>query len=234
MSGSRFNSTSAGASAATAQSTGDNASNSVPNGTSEPGSTDFSDLSGVDITSIPEKIGYLKDLGLDYGWGPAAFMEYIMEHLHIWAGLPWWASVVGAGFLIRLSLLKLMMGASNNAAIMHNLKPKTRPLNERVMTLMKKGDNVGALQAREELSALRKLHGVQTWKTFAPLIQAPLGYGVFRTVYGMAHLPVPGLANESVLWLNNLTVGDPYYILPALSSYLLYYSMKVCPHHRRR
>ncbi|RMJ27658.1 Mitochondrial export translocase Oxa1 [Aspergillus sp. HF37] len=229
VSGIRFNSTSTGASAAATQPTGDNATSAAPDAAPDapqPESSDLSDISDVDIASIPEKIGYLKDLGLDYGWGPAAFMEYIIEHLHLWAGLPWWMSVVGTGLLIRLGLLKLMMGASDNAARMHNIKPLMQGPQDRVLAHTKKGDQIGSAKARQEMIEIRKQHGVANWKMFAPLIQAPLGYGVFRTVYGMSSLPVPGLANESVLWLNDLTVGDPYFVLPVASSFLLYYSLK--------
>lgn len=229
MSGIRFNSTSTGASAAAAQPTGDNATSAAPDAP-QPEPSDLSDISDVDIASIPEKIGYLKDLGLDYGWGPAACMEYVIEHFHIWAGLPWWMSIVGTGLLIRVGLLKLMLGASDNGAKAHNIKPLTRPLQDKARACALKGDTIGRLRATQEMGAISKAHGVKNWKSFAPLIQAPLGYGVFRTVYGMSSMPVPGLANESVLWLNDLTVGDPYFILPMVSSYLLYFSLKVCTH----
>lgn len=181
----------------------------------------------MDVSSIPERIGYLKDLGLDYGWGPTAVMQYVIEHIHIWTGAPWWVSIVGAGILIRILLLKPQMMAMDNGAKMQNIKHLTAPLNEKMFAAQAKDSTEGVLQARQELTALHKQHGIKVYKSFIPLLQAPFGYGVFRGVRGMAALPVPGLTNESVLWLNDLTIADPYYALPAIASLLLYCSIKV-------
>ncbi|RJE19684.1 Mitochondrial export translocase Oxa1 [Aspergillus sclerotialis] len=217
----RFNSTSTGPSAAP-----ESTSSTPPASTPDPGSTDFSDLSNVDVTSIPEKIGYLKDLGLDYGWGPTSFMQYVIEHLHMWAGLPWWASTVGAGLLIRFLLLKPMMGAADNGAKMHNIKPILAPYNERMRKAQIKGDRAELLQVSQEMRGIRSEHGIKLRRTFLPLIQVPFGYGVYRAVRGMASLPVPGLANESFAWIKDFTVADPTYILPLISSLSLHYSLK--------
>lgn len=229
MSGIRFNSTSPANSIppadASAAATPADAPVS-PTTTEQP--SDLSNLHDVDINSIPEKIGYLKELGLDYGWGPSAFMEYVIEHIHIWGGLPWWASVAGAGLLIRLVLFKPMLEATDAGAKLHNLKPETQPITEKMLTCSRNGDNAGAMRYRQELSALKKSHGIRTFAPFIPFLQIPFGFGCFRAVRGMAALPVPGLAEESAAWITDLTVPDPYFILPAVSSCLLYYSLKVC------
>jgi YidC/Oxa1 family membrane protein insertase len=60
------------------------------------------------------------------------------------------------------------------------------------------------------------------------MLQAPLGFGMFRVIRGMTGLPVPALLNEQVLWLTDLTMADPYMILPIVSSFCLYKTFKVC------
>lgn len=224
----RFNSTSAAASAssapaAAATTAGDNAAGAA----SQAEATDVSDLSALDITQLPEKVGYLKDLGLDYGWGPSALIEWIIEHIHIWTGLPWWASIVGTGLLIRLALLKPMMGASDTAAKIQNLKHITNPLRLSMMHHARSQNTLELMKARAELQALHDKHGIKPWKSFIPMAQIPLGYGCFRVVRGMATLPVPGLASESVAWLKDLTVSDPYFILPAATAGFMYLSFRV-------
>lgn len=224
----RFNSTSSAASAssapaAAATTAGDNAAGAA----SQAEATDVSDLSALDITQLPEKVGYLKDLGLDYGWGPSALIEWIIEHIHIWTGLPWWASIVGTGLLIRLALLKPMMGASDTAAKIQNLKHITNPLRLSMMHHARSQNTLELMKARAELQALHDKHGIKPWKSFIPMAQIPLGYGCFRVVRGMAALPVPGLASESVAWLKDLTVSDPYFILPAATAGFMYLSFRV-------
>lgn len=58
------------------------------------------------------------------------------------------------------------------------------------------------------------------------MLQIPLGFGMFRVIRGMASLPVPAMLNESIFWLNDLTVHDPYFILPAMTALFMFSSLK--------
>ncbi|KAJ6022126.1 hypothetical protein N7540_007630 [Penicillium herquei] len=208
----RFNSTSP-----TSVSSPETAPGELPN---------IEDLSSVDISKIPEHIGYLKELGLDFGWGPSAFMQWTLEHIHLGLGLPWWASVISLGLLVRLALLKPSLDASNVAAQNHNLKPLMGPLREKLMLAAKTKDQGEIAKARADIQALNARHGIKVWKSFVPMLQIPLGFGMFRTIRGMTTLPVPALLNEQALWLTDLTVADPYFILPAISGFCLYSTFK--------
>lgn len=191
------------------------------------GLSDAGDLEAFDITKIPEHIGYLKELGLDFGWGPAAMIEWLIEHLHITAGLPWWASIVGAGLVVRLALLKPMLTASDQGAKIQNLKPKTEPIRHQMMQALKDSNQIEVQRKRAELSAVNKENGVNPWKNLIPMLQIPIGFGTFRVVRGMASLPVPAMLDESVLWINDLTISDPYYMLPVVTSAFMYMTLKV-------
>ncbi|KAJ5099610.1 hypothetical protein N7532_006611 [Penicillium argentinense] len=205
-------------------------SSETPASTSEPiasdGASQATDLLSSDISSIPEHLGYLKELGLDYGIGPSSMIEWLIEHIHIWGGLPWWASIVGAGVAVRLALLKPMLDASDNAAKMHNMKPQSEPLRAEMTRAMKENNQIEMQKKRAELSQLNKEHGVSAWKSLVSMLQIPLGFGTFRVVRGMCSLPVPALLDESLLWIKDLTVHDPLYILPALSSMMMYFTFK--------
>jgi YidC/Oxa1 family membrane protein insertase len=200
----------------------------VPETTTPGEFVEANDLSDFDLSTVPERIGYLHDLGLDYGWGPSSVAQYVIEHIHIWGGMPWWASIIGAGLLIRVLLLKPMLDASDIAAKMHNAKPLITPLREEMMRAMQQGDQLAVQQKRAEISRLHAAHGITAWKSFVPMLQVPFGYGIFRAVGGMTNLPVPGLLNETLLWINDMTVADPTYILPAITSALMYLTFKVC------
>ncbi|KAF7596609.1 Mitochondrial inner membrane protein oxa1 [Aspergillus hancockii] len=220
VSAARFNSTSSAASTSTV------AAATVGDAADTPSPTPASDLSDFDINAIPEKIGYLKDLGLDYGWGPSSMIEFVIEHFHIWGGLPWWASIVGTGLLMRLALLKPMLGAADVSTKITNLKEITSPIRAKMTQAAQEGNNRVAMEARAELQQIHIDNGVKAYKTFVPLIQVPLGFGCYRVVKGMTSLPVPGLAAESVGWIQDLTVADPYYILPAATAAMMYLSFK--------
>ncbi|KAJ5573809.1 uncharacterized protein N7459_008236 [Penicillium hispanicum] len=184
------------------------------------------DLSNFDIISIPEQIGYLKELGLDYGWGPTAIMQYLVEHIHIWGDLPWWASVISAGLLVRLALLKPMMNASDTSAKLNNVKHIVQPLRQEMIAFAKEQKQLEVQMKRAELQKINQEHGIKIINTFIPMIQIPLGFGIYRAVRGMCSLPVPSLSNESAFWLNDLTVGDPLFILPAATAVMMYLTFK--------
>lgn len=199
-----------------------------PPETTDPGAmTEAGDLADLDIASLPEKIGYLKDVGLDYGWGPTSIMQYVIEHIHVWSGVPWWASIIGAGLLIRLVLLKPMFNASDMSAKLHNLKPVTNPLRQELTRAMSENNQVELHRKRAEINQVQAEAGVKVWKSFVPFLQIPFGYGIFRIVRGMTSLPVPTILDESVLWLNDLTIADPLLVLPGLTSLFMYLTFKV-------
>uniref|UniRef100_A0A093XDT3 Mitochondrial inner membrane protein OXA1 n=1 Tax=Talaromyces marneffei PM1 TaxID=1077442 RepID=A0A093XDT3_TALMA len=204
----RFNSTST----ESAQATGD----ATPLGESQ--------LPSID--DIPEKIGYLKDLGLDYGWGPSAFMEWLIEHIHIWGGMPWYASIAVAAIVTRLALFHPALKAADNAAKTSPIKDEMMELRKKRMQLLSQGRQLDAAKAKVELDDLYAKHDIKMWRNFVPLLQIPLGFGIFRVVRGMTTLPIPGLVVEEFAWIHDLTSYDPYYVLPILTSGFMYLAMR--------
>lgn len=187
------------------------------------------DISGLDVLNMPEQIGFLKSMGLDYGWGPTAMMEYLLEHVYIYTGLPWWASIVAVGVLIRAALFVPSIKAADTSFKMQELRknPKYEVLRKASMDFQNP-DPTKMAAARQELSAFHKAHGVEMWRTFIPMLNMPLLYGFFRLFRGMAELPVPTLETGGMLWFTDLSAQDPYYIMPIASAVTLFFVMRVC------
>lgn len=179
------------------------------------------------IEDIPERIGYLKELGLDFGWGPSAFMEWTIEHLHILTGMPWWASIVMAGVLTRVALLKPSLMAADNAAKSGPVKDQMLILRRQRMQYMQQGKQLEAAKAKVEMDDLYKSHGIAMWKSFLPMLQIPIGFGTFRVVRGMSTLPVPAVATEEFAWIHDLTSYDPLYVMPVATTAFMYLALKV-------
>lgn len=217
----RFNSTSSTTSTVSTTATGENVTDAV----SEAATSSLPDFNAADIAVIPEKIGYLKELGLDYGWGPTSLIEFVMEHLHVYTGLPWWASIIATGLLVRLALLKPLFMATDTSTKMRNVQYLTKPLRTKMQANLRT-NQFEVQKAQAEISQINKERGIVVWHTFIPMIQVPLGFGCYRLVEGMSHLPVPGLAAESVAWLTDLTVADPFFILPLASAGLVYLNLR--------
>lgn len=166
---------------------------------------------------MPEHIGYLKEIGLDYGWGPTAMVEWALEHVHIWSGLPWWSSIAITALGLRLVMAPLFLRSSDIGARMQAMQPVIKPINDRMKAAMTTSDMEAATKLRAELKAVYKAAGIAPSAMLAPaLIQGIFGFCAFRLMRAMANLPVPGLENGGFLWLSDLTARDPYYILPAV------------------
>ncbi|KAK7749661.1 hypothetical protein SLS53_000239 [Cytospora paraplurivora] len=187
--------------------------------------SDFSslgDLDGASLLNIPETIGYLHNLGLDYGWGPTALCQWVLEHLHVWGGLPWWASIMGLCLTVRAVMAKPALVAQQEGVKMNKMRadPLFNSLNEKWMMSIAASGSVPQselMQLRMQMNLVRERYGVKMWKMFLPMLQAPIAFGGFRLLTGMGTLPVPGLETAGTLWFTDLTVADPYMVLPCRS-----------------
>lgn len=196
--------------------------------------SDFSSLSeldGASLLNIPETIGYLNNLGLDYGWGPTSLCQWVLEHMHVWGGLPWWASIVGLSLAVRIVMARPALVAQQEGVKMNKMRadPMFAKLNEQwMMALAVSGSKsqTEMMQLRMQMNLVRERYGVKMWKMFLPMLQAPIAFGGFRLLTGMGTLPVPGLETGGALWFTDLTVADPYMILPCVSTIMMFFSIK--------
>ncbi|KXT13159.1 hypothetical protein AC579_9382 [Pseudocercospora musae] len=177
----------------------------------------------ADPSAIPEGIGYLKQIGVDFGFGPTSAVEWALEHLHIWGGLPWWASILATGALMRIVMFPLYLKMSDSLARQHALSSVTKPLYERINVAKKAGNTAELLQLWQQISAIHKRAGIRTGSQVLPmLIQGVLGYCGFKLMRAMVALPVPGLQDGGFLWLTNLTMTDGYLVLPAVMAAVMH------------
>lgn len=177
---------------------------------------------------MTEHIGYLKELGLDYGWGPTAMVEFLLEHVHVYAGTPWWGSILLTALLIRLTLLKAYINASDTSARVAVLQPLLKPAKARLDAAQAIQDVEAVKLAGMEMRNIYLSNNIKLHRMFVPMLQAPIGYGTFRLLRGMSALPVPGFDNGGLLWMTDLTLPDPFFILPVGTGLAFHWVFKVC------
>jgi len=190
------------------------------------------DLDGPSLLDIPERIGFLHELGLDYGWGPTSCMQWLVEHAHVSLGLPWWAAIPAVWLGVRLALARASLTASEHSFKMTRLRqdPEYVAATARLVQLgraVSPREKEEAMTTRNVINAMHRAVGFRMWRTLVPLVNLPIGFGMFRLLRGMTGLPVPGLDEAGILWFHDLTVSDPYFALPLLSSSIMFAMMKV-------
>jgi len=93
----------------------------------------------------------------------------------------------------------------------------------------RESNNVLVMQrAQTKLLTLYRDNGYSPFAGFIMLIQIPVFLSMFRMLWRAAQLPVPGFLTGGLWWFTDLTVPDPYFILPAVSGLTTAWTVMVC------
>lgn len=221
---------------ASTDSTAPTAANGVP-----PAATDsefslntnsFPELDDAALLDFPQQVGYLAQLGIDYGWGPTSILQWGLEHLHFTMGLPWWGSIVGLTIVTRLVLLWPVVKANEMSVRVREARkdPLYKATADKMLNSYSSGKPLSAIELQEtrmQIAVLNQRMGIKSWMMFLPFIQIPFAFGGFRLMRAMAALPVPGLDTGGLLWISDLTVADPYFLMPLIATATMGASFKV-------
>ncbi|PSR77509.1 60Kd inner membrane protein-domain-containing protein [Coniella lustricola] len=202
--------------------------------TAEGVSPDFSafanNFDDAALLDIPERVGYLSELGLDYGWGPTSMCQWIVEHLHFTSGLPWWAAIVGGALVIRAGMAYPALLAQFESKKAREMRedPLYKATQQRQMVALatRSLSPAETMELRVQLNMIKKQYDVKMWKMFFPMLQFPFAIGMFKLTRGMAALPVPGFESAGILWFTDLSMPDPLYILPCIGAVTMVLSMQ--------
>lgn len=182
----------------------------------------------VNPAAAIEKVGALKEMGLDFGWGPTALFEWCLEHVYIYSGWGWGASILACTVLVRTFGFWFQLRGSDNMAKMAAVNPVLRDVQAQMTEAIKNRDEAKTKALRREQMDVYKKVGVSPISGMLPLfVQGAFGFGAFRCIRNMASLPVPGLSEGGFLWFTDLTVHDPYFVLPLASAAVFHIMMKV-------
>jgi len=139
----------------------------------------------------------------------------LLEYIHVYTALPWGASIALTALVLRLATIPLYIKAADTNARTLALTPLTAPLTARISAARASGDQTAMMAAMQEQFALRKRAGVKFRHTFYPMLaQSVIGFCGFRLLRACVALPVPEFRDQGMLWLSDLTVPDPYALLP--------------------
>nr|CDS28365.1 cytochrome oxidase biogenesis protein [Hymenolepis microstoma] len=156
-------------------------------------------------------------LGLN-SWWPSGWYQALLETLHVNLSLPWWAAIAATTVVIRLCLLPLVIDQRRRLASYTNVMPKITSLQNRMTKARINSDYIEMMKISMEMQDIMKNNDVNPLNTMRlMLVQLPVFFSVFAGLRGMAQLPVTSLQTGGLSWFLDLTVCDPYYILPLYS-----------------
>ncbi|SPO06084.1 uncharacterized protein DNG_08773 [Cephalotrichum gorgonifer] len=186
------------------------------------------------ISAIPEKIGYLHTLGIEFGWGTTSMLQWAFEHLHVYSGLPWWGTILAMSIGVRALLWKpIMLGQEHTTRL--NILKQSEPGYQAAMDTLTssrvKGDTVGRQAAVLAMKSYEEKYRVKKFMPLINMLQIPIGFGMFRILRAMSDLPVPSLETGGMLWFTDLTIPDPWFILPMVGPLAMLATMRITNRH---
>lgn len=136
----------------------------------------------------------------------------------------WGFSIIILTIIIKIIFFPLTYSSTKSMAKMQELQPKIKALKAKYKKA--KQDIGQRRKMNEETMALYKEHGVNPAGGCLPmLIQMPIFWGFFRLLV----VSIEFRHSPFMLWINDLSVKDPYYVTPILMGITQYISQKMTP-----
>lgn len=167
-------------------------------------------------THLPAALQYgdLAALGL-ISWTPAGLIRWSIELINVTTGLPWFWTIVGASLFWKAVLVPISIKSLRNSSRLLPLQPHIVKLQAEMEAVRKTGDKLAMQRTALKIRKLYSDAGVSMGATaLVPFIQIPVTLGMFFGIKKLCDLPLPQLMNSGLDILPNLTVADPYMILP--------------------
>ncbi|MBX2838341.1 MAG: membrane protein insertase YidC [Gammaproteobacteria bacterium] len=159
------------------------------------------------------------ELTVDYGWLTilAQPLFWVLKTLHGYLGNWGWA-IIGTTFLIKAVFYKLSEAGYRSMARMKKLQPKLQSLKER------HGDDRAKMgQATMELYKKEKVNPLGS--CFPMLVQIPVFIALYWVLLESVELrQAPWLG-----WIKDLSIRDPFFILPFIMAATMYIQQKLNP-----
>jgi YidC/Oxa1 family membrane protein insertase len=190
-------------------------------GTVQPGATVSNEsrlYSGPQEESLLSKVTPGLDLVRDYSWAAiiAKPIFAVMLWLHHMLG-NWGWTIIAFTILIKLVFFPLSAAGYRSMAKMKTVTPKMQAIRERY-----KNDPAKMQQATMELYKTEKINPLGGCLPL--IIQMP----VFLALYWVLQAAVE-MRGASWMWLPDLTVKDPFFILPVLYAISMFVTQKLNP-----
>jgi YidC/Oxa1 family membrane protein insertase len=183
-----------------------------------PLSYSFTLFVGPKVQDQLKAIGEELDLTVDYGVLTvlAQPLFWLLSKIEIWVNNWGWAIII-CTMLIKLAFYKLTATSGRSMAKMRRLAPRMKALQERY-----KDDRQALSQAMMELYKREKVNPAAG--CLPMLIQMPFFFSFYCARRKRRDAQAPFM-----LWINDLSARDPYFVLPLLMGVAMFFQTRMSP-----
>lgn len=181
-------------------------------------STTSSTLDTLASAPVVHQLGDFAAHGFGSMW-PSGMVQSALELLHVQTGLPWWASIIVLTTVVRAAMLPLNLRLVGNASRLARVQPQLTALTEQIKRAKEAGDSAALQHAGYRAQKLMEEAGANPFKgLLGPLVQMPIALSFFFGIRNICQAGLPSLKHGGLLWFTDLTIPDPTWALPILSS----------------
>ena len=178
----------------------------------EQGSYNVALYAGPKIQAVLAELAPHLELAVDYGflWWLAQPLFWLMNQIHSWVG-NWGVAIILLTLIVKLILYPLSAMAYHSMANMRKLAPVMKRLQEQHREDRQK-------LSQEMMAFYRKEKVNPLGGCFPILLQMP----VFLALYWVLYESVELRQAPFTLWIEDLALKDPYFVLPILMGLTMY------------
>lgn len=149
-------------------------------------------------------------------------LGWALEYVHA-LGAPWWLSIAILTVVVRTVLFPLTVRQVKSMRAMQDLKPDM----DRIRAQYK--DN--RQKQQEEIMKLYQERQVNPFGSCFPLlVQMPIFITMFYVIRGFGDTH-PSFTSGGILWFQDLSAYDPFYVLPVLSALTMLAASEITSKH---
>ncbi|XP_062200566.1 mitochondrial inner membrane protein OXA1-like [Phragmites australis] len=144
---------------------------------------------------------------------PVAALQHLIDAVHTFTGLNWWACIALTTLMIRSATVPLLLNQLKATTKLNAIKPEMEAIKDQMNAM----DPKSAKEGQDKMKALFQKHGVSPFTPLKGLlIQGPIFMSFFFAISNMVE-KVPSLKGGGTLWFTDLTTPDSLYIFPVLT-----------------
>lgn len=173
--------------------------------------TDVADVTSQAATGVSEVAIAAADSYL-----PVQALQYVIDAVHLYTGLDWWAAIALTTLVIRTATVPLLVNQLKATSKLTLMRPRLEQIKEEMDG--KTSDPAAVAQGQERMSKLFKEYGVTPFTPLKGLfIQGPVFISFFLAITNMAE-KMPSFKHGGAFWFTDLTTPDALYIFPVLTA----------------
>ncbi|XP_047164418.1 mitochondrial inner membrane protein OXA1-like [Vigna umbellata] len=147
---------------------------------------------------------------------PVMGLQYVIDAVHSYTGLNWWASIVLTTLLIRSATVPLLINQLKATSKLSLMRPHLEEIKQQMDGMAM--DPVAAAKGQQQMKKLFKEYGVTPFTPLKGLfIQGPIFVSFFLAITNMAE-KVPSFKHGGAYWFTDLSTPDPLYVFPVLAA----------------